>query len=100
MGLTLYKYVPKIYAERFLAKGEVLFRSLSYFLACEHDERGDDTEGIRVYEPARGLEITKQTGERGSSCRGRFGPASGSRITSLSFRGWRRGGFRLCVQRS
>lgn len=64
MGLTIYKYVPNIYAERFLAEGEVLFRSLSYFLACEHDERGDDTEGVRVYEPERGLEITKQTGER------------------------------------
>jgi hypothetical protein len=60
----LYKYLPYPYAERFVASGEVMFRSLSYFLACEHDERGDDLEGTHVYEPAMGLEITKQTGEK------------------------------------
>ena len=64
MPLTLYKYVPIPYAECFVSKGEVLFRSLSYFLACEHDERGDNAEGIHIYEPEAGLEITKQTGER------------------------------------
>ncbi|TAM81960.1 MAG: hypothetical protein EPN47_11205 [Acidobacteria bacterium] len=64
MALTLYKYVPSPYAGRFVSKGEVLFRALSYFLACEHDERGDNAEGIRIYEPEDGLEITKQTGER------------------------------------
>lgn len=64
MVQSLYKYLPYQYAERFVSKGEVLFRSLSYFLACEHDERGDNMEGIRVYEPQTGLEITKQTGEK------------------------------------
>ena len=64
MALTFYKYLPYRYAEPFVANGEVLFRLLSYFLACEHDERGDDLEGIRIYEPATGLEITKQTGEK------------------------------------
>jgi len=64
MALTLYKYVPNLYAERFVSNGEVLFRSLPYFLACEHDERGDDLEGTHAYEPETGLEITKQTGEK------------------------------------
>jgi hypothetical protein len=64
MAPTLYKYLPYPYAELFVASGEVKFRSLSYFLACEHDERGDDLEGTRIYEPATGLEITKQTGEK------------------------------------
>jgi hypothetical protein len=64
MALALYKYLPYRYAEPVVAGGEVMFRSLSYFLACEHDERGDDLEGTRSYEPATGLEITKQTGEK------------------------------------
>jgi len=64
MELTLYKYLPHQFAEPFVANGEVLCRSLSYFLACEHDERGDYLEGTRSYEPATGLEITKQTGEK------------------------------------
>ncbi|MFH1743516.1 MAG: hypothetical protein ABIH23_31310 [bacterium] len=64
MALTLYKYLQHQYAKRFVVNGEVLFRSLSFFLACEHDERGDDLEGTRTYEPATGLEITKQTGEK------------------------------------
>ena len=64
MPLTLYKYLPLQYAEPLVANGEVLFRSLSFFLACEHDGRGDDLEGTRAYEPATGLEITKQTGEK------------------------------------
>jgi len=64
MAVTLYKYISSPYAERLVSNGEVLFRSLSYFLGCEHDERGDDMEGTRVYEPETGLEITKQTGEK------------------------------------
>ncbi len=64
MALTIYKYLPYEYAEPLVANGEVMFRSLSYFLACEHDERGDDLEGTHNYEPATGLEITKQTGEK------------------------------------
>jgi len=64
MALTIYKYLPHRYAETFVANGEVMFRSLSYFLACEHDDRGDDLEGTRNYEPTTGLEITKQTGEK------------------------------------
>jgi hypothetical protein len=64
MALTLYKYLPYQYAEAFVANGEVLFHSLPYFLACEHDERGDDLEGTHTYEPATGLDITMQTGEK------------------------------------
>jgi hypothetical protein len=62
VALSLYKYLPHRYAESFVVNGEVLFRSLSYFIACENDERGDDSEGTRIYEPATGLDITKQTG--------------------------------------
>ena len=64
MALTLYKYLPYQHAEPFVASGEVMFRSLSFFLACEDRERGDDLEGTRSYEPVTGLEITKQTGEK------------------------------------
>jgi len=57
MAVALYKYLPYQYAELLLASGEVKFRSLSYFLACEHDERGDGLEGTHVYEPATGLDL-------------------------------------------
>jgi len=62
--MTLFKYLPYQYAELFVVSGEVKFRSLSYFLACEHEERGDGLEGTRLYDPPTGLEITKQTGEK------------------------------------
>jgi hypothetical protein len=57
-------YLPHQYAGRFVAKGEVPFRSLPFFRACEDEERGDHLEGMRTCEPATGLEITKQTGEK------------------------------------
>lgn len=64
MSFSLFKYTTQQYASRLLSNGEVLFRSLSFFLACEQDQRGDKLEGIREYKPLAGLEITKQTGER------------------------------------
>jgi len=57
---TIYKYLPRQYAERLLSEGEVLFRSLAYFLACE-DKRRDEFEGTHVYAPSGGLEITNRT---------------------------------------
>ena len=47
MPLTLYKYLPAKYAELFISKGEVLFRSLLFFQAWEHEERGDELEGTQ-----------------------------------------------------
>ena len=45
--MKLYKYLPLPYAERMLCRGEILFRSLSYFRDIENDGvRQDDLEGI------------------------------------------------------
>ena len=60
MSLTLYKYLPYKYAEGFVREGQILFRSLLYFLACE-DARRDQLEGTHQYEPVDGLEITNQS---------------------------------------
>lgn len=48
-----------------LCRGEVLFRSLSYFRDFEKDGvRQDDNEGILSHRPVQGLEITKvESGE-------------------------------------
>ena len=63
--MKLYKYLTAHYAERMLCRGEVLFRSLSYFRNLEKDGvRQDDNEGILSHRPALGLEITKvESGE-------------------------------------
>jgi hypothetical protein len=53
------------YAAAFVKRGEILFRSLSYFRDHEDGSvRGDPDEGTRVYSPDGGLKITKAvTGE-------------------------------------
>ncbi|HZT76013.1 MAG TPA: hypothetical protein VFA27_05105 [Vicinamibacterales bacterium] len=56
---TIYKYLPQRYAEAFILRGEVLFRSIPYFLACE-DARRDELEGTHQYAPG-GLDITNHT---------------------------------------
>lgn len=63
---TLYKYLPSKYVEAFVSRGEVLFRSLSYFRHYEELEvRGDRHEGSRLFHPSVGLEITKvESGEK------------------------------------
>ena len=43
-----------------MQRGEVLFRSLLYFLASE-DARADELEGTHEYAPVGGLEITNHT---------------------------------------
>jgi hypothetical protein len=62
----LYKYLPSKYIDAFVGRGELLFRSLSYFRNYEELQvRGDPHEGKRIYKPADGLEITKtETGEK------------------------------------
>lgn len=66
MALTLYKYLPDQYAVGMVERGEVLFRSLLYFLACE-DARRDELEGTHQFAPVEGLEIHNET--RGSGSR-------------------------------
>ncbi len=60
MALTLYNYIPQRYAEAFVERGEVLFRSVLYFLASE-DARRDELEAMHQYAPVRGLDITNHT---------------------------------------
>ena len=57
---SLYKYIPRQHADPFVQRGEVLFRSLLYFLASE-DARADELEGTHEYAPVGGLEITNHT---------------------------------------
>lgn len=47
-GAPLYKYLPAQFATGFVERGEVLFRSLSYFRKIEHAARGDELEGIHL----------------------------------------------------
>lgn len=60
----LYKYLPRLYAEPFVTRGEVLFRSLSYFRAIEHAARGDEIEGVHVDSPDHDVALTTNTGIR------------------------------------
>ena len=62
----LFKYLPSKYLEAFVNRGELLFRSLSYFRNYEELQvRGDRQEGKRLFNPTQGLEITKaETGEK------------------------------------
>ena len=56
--------MPEKYLNGFLKNGELLFRSLSYFQDYEDTNRGDEFEGVKLYKPTSGLEITKSgTGE-------------------------------------
>lgn len=57
---SIFKYLPKAYADAFISRGEVLFRSLSYFRDFEEQRvRGDPFEGARLYQPQEGLYLTK-----------------------------------------
>lgn len=69
LGLALqplFKYLPAKYLDALVGRGELLFRSLSYFRNYEELEvRGDRHEGRRLFHPDQGLQITKNdTGER------------------------------------
>lgn len=62
----LYKYLPGKYVDAFTRRGEVLFRSLSYFRSYEEQQvRGDKHEGVSLYRPKAGLELTNvHTGQK------------------------------------
>ena len=62
--MKIYKYLQEQYLDSFVNKGQVLFRSLSYFKGYEDHIRGDQFEGTKKFKPTNGLEITKTTGER------------------------------------
>ncbi|MGM9514816.1 hypothetical protein ACS5PK_11230 [Roseateles sp. DB2] len=63
---SLFKYLPSKYLDAFVGRGELLFRSLSYFRNYEELEvRGDRHEGRRLYSPPQGLAINNlTTGEK------------------------------------
>jgi hypothetical protein len=61
MRHSLFKYYDqRTWAENFL-KGEMLFRSLSYFRDCENPARGDEYESTSTFLPDGGLKITNHT---------------------------------------
>jgi hypothetical protein len=62
----LFKFLPSKYLEPLVGRGELLFRSLSYFRNYEELQvRGDRHEGKRLFSPSPGLEVTKtETGEK------------------------------------
>jgi len=60
----LYKYLRGRFADAFIRRGEVLFRSLSYFRAVEHAARGDEIEGVHVDAPDNDVTIETNTGLR------------------------------------
>jgi hypothetical protein len=58
---SIFKYIPAQYVANFL-RGEVLFRSLSYFRDYEEKQvRGDLHEGTRLHRKPAGLETTNTT---------------------------------------
>ena len=63
---SIFKYLPSKYIKALVERGDLLFRSLSYFRNYEEMQvRGDRHDGKRLYKPAHGLEITKtETGEK------------------------------------
>lgn len=57
---SIFKYLPAVFADGLIRRGEVLLRSLSYFQAIE-GSRGDPIEGRSLFAPPRGLPITNRT---------------------------------------
>src|SRR5437899_3002766 len=60
----LYKYLPSGYANRLVKRGEVLFRTLSYFRSVEHAARGDEAEGVHIDAPDNDVTLETNTGLR------------------------------------
>jgi hypothetical protein len=60
----LYKYLPFEFADGFIKRGEVLFRTLSYFRAIEHAARGDEAEGVHIDAPDNDVTLETNTGLR------------------------------------
>lgn len=62
---SLFRYISPNYADAFVRRGEMLFRSLSYYRDYENDGvRSDEFEGTRAHLPIDGLKVTMTgTGE-------------------------------------
>jgi hypothetical protein len=60
----LYKYLAAPFADAFVRRGEILFRSLSYFRAIEHAARGDEAEGVHIDAPDNDVTLETNTGIR------------------------------------
>jgi len=59
--MPLYKYLPSEFVKGFLTKGEVLFRTLSYFRRVEHRARGDAAEGVHIDDPDNPVKLENLT---------------------------------------
>lgn len=71
---SIYKYIPAQYVANFL-RGEVLFRSLSYFRDLEDEQkkvRGDRFEGTRLHQKPDGLEVTLNNAPQTTYLQGSF----------------------------
>jgi hypothetical protein len=56
---SIYKYTPAKYVDGFVRRGELLFRSLSYYKDYEEQQvRGDRYEGTRLHRKEGGLSLT------------------------------------------
>lgn len=61
---SLFRYLPEEYLDAFVKRGEILFRSLSYYRDYENDGvRGDHFEGTRVHRPDDGLKAIDASGK-------------------------------------
>jgi len=65
MEQSLFRYMTAEHADAFVRRGEMLFRSLSYYRDFEDEGvRSDEFEGTRLHLPVDGLKVTKvSTGE-------------------------------------
>jgi hypothetical protein len=62
---SLFRYFSARNAEAFIERGEVLFRSLSYFRDYEDaGVRSDEHEGTLVHLPTAGLKVNKVAAAR------------------------------------
>jgi len=59
--VVLFKYLPMRYARALVERGEVLFRSLSYFRQHEHAARGDEIEGVHIDAPDNPVTLHDRT---------------------------------------
>jgi hypothetical protein len=106
MRHSLYKYYSgQKWAEAFL-RGELLFRSLSYFRDLEDGQvRGDQNEGTSVYRPEGGLVVTNHTQGWSGVFKGAFKSAANLEeifvfclSRSLTERLWEAFGSLVCIE--
>lgn len=71
---SIYKYIPAQYVVNFL-RGEILFRSLSYFRDLEDEQkkvRGDKYEGTWLHHKPEGLDLTLNNAPQPTNLQGSF----------------------------